>query len=91
MIGKRYVNDFIERNIALLSFAMWICYPIVWALSATGWGVFSLFVTTLLFTILDVAAKVGYGSVLLSKPEALEQADAETVATTGTSRTATQY
>lgn len=78
-------------KLAPMLMGLWICYPIVWALSATGWGVFSLFVTTLLFTILDVAAKVGYGSVLLSRPEALEQAETETVAATGTSRAATQY
>ena len=69
---------------------LWICYPIVWVLSSTGWGVFPAFVSVLLFAILDIAAKVGYGFILVSHPQALTQAEQQTVETTGESRSALQ-
>lgn len=69
---------------------LWICYPIIWVLSRTGWGVFPEFVSVLLFAILDIAAKVGYSFILVSQPQALTQAEQQTVETTGESRAALQ-
>ncbi len=78
-------------QISPLLMGLWICYPIIWVLSPSGWGVFNAFVATLLFAVLDVLAKVGYGFVLLKQPATLNQAETQTVEATGASRVATQY
>ncbi len=54
---------------------LWICYPIVWALGQEGFGVVSPFVEALLYGILDVCAKVGFGFILLSNRPALERVE----------------
>ena len=53
--------------------ALWVCYPIIWVLGKEGFGVFPFFVEILLFAILDVVAKVGWGGLLLSHVESREQ------------------
>jgi bacteriorhodopsin len=40
-------------------------YPIAWLVGTEGAGIVPLFVETLLFMILDVTAKVGFGIILL--------------------------
>jgi len=50
------------RNLILVA---WTLYPIVWLLGTEGAGVVNLYVETLLFMILDVTAKVGFGIILL--------------------------
>ncbi len=47
---------------------LWICYPIVWALGQEGFGVISPLWEAILYGVLDVCAKVGFGFVLLSSP-----------------------
>ena len=47
---------------------LWFCYPIVWALGQEGFGVISPLWEAILYGILDVCAKVGFGFVLLSSP-----------------------
>lgn len=51
------------RNLILVA---WTLYPIVWLLGTEGAGVVSLYVETLMFMVLDVTAKVGFGFILLS-------------------------
>lgn len=53
---------------------LWVCYPIVWALGKEGFGVLPFFVEILLFAILDVVAKVGWGGLLLAQVAKREQA-----------------
>ena len=48
---------------------LWVCYPIVWALGQEGFGVINPVWEAVLYGILDVCAKVGFGFVLLSSPE----------------------
>jgi bacteriorhodopsin len=50
------------RNIILV---LWSVYPIAWLVGTEGAGIVPLFVETLLFMILDVTAKVGFGIILL--------------------------
>jgi bacteriorhodopsin len=50
------------RNIILVT---WIIYPIAWLVGTEGLALVGLFGETLLFMILDVTAKVGFGFVLL--------------------------
>ena len=51
------------RNLILVA---WTLYPIVWLLGTEGAGVVGLYVETLMFMVLDVTAKVGFGFILLS-------------------------
>ena len=50
------------RNLILVT---WTLYPIVWLVGTEGAGAVGLFVETLLFMVLDVTAKVGFGFILL--------------------------
>lgn len=53
---------------------LWTGYPIVWILSNTGFDVISNGVSTMLYTLLDIAAKVGFGFLSLNTMHQLEQA-----------------
>lgn len=61
------------RNLATLTVVLWICYPIVWLLGTEGTGVINLQVEVILYMILDVLAKVGFGFLLLSNRVALRE------------------
>jgi bacteriorhodopsin len=50
------------RNVVLV---LWSIYPILWIVGTEGAGLVTLYVETLLFMILDVTAKVGFGFILL--------------------------
>ena len=50
------------RNLILVA---WTLYPIVWLVGTEGAGAVGLYVETLLFMVLDVTAKVGFGFILL--------------------------
>ena len=52
----------ILRNLTII---LWSAYPVVWLVGSEGVGVVPLSVETLLFMILDVSAKVGFGLLLL--------------------------
>jgi bacteriorhodopsin len=52
----------ILRNLTIV---LWSAYPVVWLVGSEGVGAVPLFVETLLFMILDVSAKVGFGLLLL--------------------------
>lgn len=67
------------RNLATLTIVLWICYPIVWLLGTEGTGVFSIQVEVILYMILDVLAKVGFGSLLLSNRAALTESNRASV------------
>jgi len=71
------------RNLAILTIVLWTCYPIVWLLGTEGTGVFSLQVEVILYGILDVLAKVGFGFLLLSNRAALKASTPSIAAITG--------
>jgi bacteriorhodopsin len=52
----------ILRNLVLV---LWSAYPVVWLFGTEGAGLIPLSVETLLFMVLDVSAKVGFGLILL--------------------------
>ncbi len=64
-------------TLSTLTIALWICYPIVWLIGTEGFGLIPLAAEVVLYAILDVSAKVGFGFVLLSNRNALQQASAE--------------
>jgi len=53
---------------------LWLVYPIWWLIGTEGLTVVSLGVETAGFMVLDLAAKVGFGIILLSSREALDEA-----------------
>lgn len=56
------------RNILM---GLWIGYPIVWILGAEGIHVINVGAETLLYAVLDVSAKVGFGLVLSTAAESV--------------------
>jgi len=59
-----------------LTVVLWAVYPILWVIGTEGAGLVSLYVETLLFMVLDVTAKVGFGFVLLRSRAVLGGSDA---------------
>jgi bacteriorhodopsin len=54
---------------------IWTAYPIVWILANTGFNVISSTTESACYTILDIAAKVGFGFLALNSLSQLEQAE----------------
>lgn len=52
---------------------IWTAYPIVWILASTGFNVINSPTETACYTILDIAAKVGFGFLALNSLGQLEQ------------------
>ncbi|WP_281381246.1 bacteriorhodopsin [Halobellus ruber] len=50
------------RNLILVA---WAVYPVAWLVGTEGLGLLSLYGETLLFMILDLSAKIGFGFILL--------------------------
>ena len=63
------------RNLILVA---WTLYPILWLIGTEGVGVVNLYVETLLFMILDVTAKVGFGFILLRSRAITDEGSAPT-------------
>jgi len=61
------------RNLATLTIVLWLCYPIVWLLGTEGSGLLNIQTEVILYAILDVSAKVGFGFLLLSNRAALTE------------------
>lgn len=62
---------------------IWTAYPIVWILASTGFNVINSTTETACYTLLDIAAKVGFGFLALSSLKQLEQTDAVSSFTQG--------
>lgn len=52
---------------------LWTAYPIVWMLAKTGYGVIDGGAEAMSYTLLDLAAKVGFGFLSLNSLRQLEQ------------------
>jgi bacteriorhodopsin len=59
------------RNLIVV---VWLVYPVWWLIGTEGLGAVGLGVETAGFMVLDLVAKVGFGIVLLSSREVLDQA-----------------
>jgi bacteriorhodopsin len=60
------------RNLVIV---LWTAYPIVWILGTEGTlGLIGLPVETVLYMVLDLTAKVGFGFILLRSRDVLDQA-----------------
>jgi len=66
-------------TLALLTIVLWTCYPIVWLLGTEGTGLLNIQVEVILYMILDVSAKVGFGYLLLSNRAALTESSTSRV------------
>ncbi|GER91280.1 rhodopsin [Dictyobacter vulcani] len=65
------------RRLTTILVVLWILYPVVWALGKEGFGVIPTLAETVCYAVLDVCAKVGFGLVLVSNRDALEDVDRE--------------
>ena len=61
------------RNLIVV---LWAVYPVWWLFGTEGLGVIGLGVETAGFMVLDLAAKVGFGFILLSSRKAIDDAAA---------------
>ena len=62
------------RNLVIV---LWTAYPIVWIIGTEGTlNIVGLGVETVLFMVLDLTAKVGFGFILLRSRDVLDQASA---------------
>ena len=82
-VGKDSSNRLLTVHIVL-----WTCYPIVWILAVTGFGLLSSGVETLFYTVLDVVAKVGFGLLSVNTLQKLDAASTDNGYRTGDSLTA---
>lgn len=62
------------RRLVTVHLTLWTLYPIVWILANTGLNVISPGVETMGYTLLDLAAKVGFGFLSLNTFKSIEQA-----------------
>ncbi|MFB6217691.1 MAG: bacteriorhodopsin [Halobacteriaceae archaeon] len=62
------------RTLRNLTAGLWVAYPVVWLVGTEGLGYLGLYWETAAFVALDLAAKVGFGAVLLRSHAALESA-----------------
>ncbi len=70
-------------NLAILTIVLWTCYPIVWLLGTEGTGLLNIQAEVILYMILDVSAKVGFGYLLLSNRAALTQSSTASATSRG--------
>lgn len=84
LLLKHYRGEAIEHyprsksvftRLLTVHLVIWTLYPVVWILAKTGIDVINSTTETAFYTILDVAAKVGFGFLALSSLQKLEQAD----------------
>ncbi len=61
------------QKLLTVHIALWSAYPIVWILADTGFDIISDGVESMLYTILDVAAKVGFGMLSINTLKKLEK------------------
>ncbi|MFB6146156.1 MAG: bacteriorhodopsin [Halobacteriaceae archaeon] len=67
--GGRAADVF--RTLRTLTAVLWTLYPVVWLVGPSGLGVIGLFAETAAFMVLDLAAKIGFGALLLQSREAI--------------------
>ncbi|ERG95941.1 bacteriorhodopsin [Haloquadratum walsbyi] len=61
------------RNITL---GLWALYPLVWILgTGGGFGMITITTEIMLYVVLDIGTKVGFGAVLLNSQDILQTAD----------------
>lgn len=66
------------RRLLTVHLVIWTAYPIVWILANTGFNVIDSTTESGCYTILDIAAKVGFGFLALNSLKQLEQAESVT-------------
>ena len=59
------------KTLAVLTVVLWSLYPVVWLLGTEGFAAVGLTFEVLLFLILDLLAKIGFGFLLLTNRQAL--------------------
>lgn len=60
-------------RLVLVHLVLWTAYPVVWIVSPEGFGTLGPDLSAMLFAILDIAAKVGFGFLAASSLRTIEQ------------------
>lgn len=68
-VGKQAFSRLLKVHVGL-----WSAYPIVWILADSGIGLLSDGVEAMLYTLLDITAKVGFGLLAVNTLQTLEKA-----------------
>lgn len=63
------------HNLLTVHLVLWSAYPVIWILAKTGFDVISRDYETMSYTLLDLAAKVGFGFLSLNSLRKLERTD----------------
>ena len=73
-VGKspRTVGRKVFKKLLTVHVALWSCYPLVWILGDTGFSLIGDDWEAMFYTILDIAAKVGFGFLSLNSLTTLE-------------------
>jgi bacteriorhodopsin len=50
---------------------VWIGYPLVWILGTAGFSLFGLGMQSMLYTILGIVSKVGFGLIIVARRPAV--------------------
>jgi bacteriorhodopsin len=61
------------RTMALLAIVLWSLYPVVWLLGTEGFNAVGSILEVFLFLILDFFVKIGFGFLLLTNRQALNE------------------
>ncbi len=65
----RYVTWF--RTLRNVNTVVWIGYPLIWILGTAGFNLFGVGTQSMLYTILDIVSKVGFGLIIVARRPAV--------------------
>ena len=68
-LGEVYMRSLVRSQLRLalgLLTVLWFIYPIVWAVGTEGAGAVGLSTEIAIFAVIDLAAKVGFGLMLVT-------------------------
>ncbi len=66
-------NKQVFHRLLTVHLVLWTAYPIIWMLAKTGYGMIDGSTETMSYTLLDLAAKVGFGFLSLTSLSQLER------------------
>jgi bacteriorhodopsin len=59
------------RNLRNVNTVVWIGYPLIWILGTAGFNLFGVGTQSMLYTILDIVSKVGFGLIIVARRPAV--------------------
>ncbi len=59
------------RTLRNVNTVVWIGYPLIWILGTAGFNLFGVGTQSMLYTILDIVSKVGFGLIIVARRPAV--------------------